>query len=470
MALLHSKSWLCSTTLVALLTTGCGGGGGVSAGADSENPGSPEDPADPGDGGSDDGTGGADDGAVQMAPLWASATPSETLTFTHSGGSDSDNGDDLNDAIQALTPGQRLEIGAGTYVIDSRFDVSLAGTEQAPIWIAAKEGEAVVITRSNVNQNTMNVGDAGAGSQYLSFENIHITGGSAGIKMYDCSHLRIDGCEVSYTDGPGIAANSADTDNLYITNNHVHHCEGSGEGMYLGANHSAYVMRDSVIAGNHVHDTNGSQGDGIEVKQGSYGNLIAFNHVHDCRYPCIISYGTDGNEPNVIEGNVCYNCNEYLMQVQGEAIVRNNLLINGDGGFLSTDHQGQTRDLTFVHNTIVTSGRAAYLSSWTNREGMVFANNVVYSQDTNSIRFSGGSAGVVVSGNVVRGSVTGASAGFVTGSGLSDFMDLSWDASTRDATPVVTALQDGADPLYAVQNDLRGNVRTRSPAAVGCLD
>ena len=36
---------------------------------------------------------------------------------------------------------------------------------------------------------------------------------------------------------------------------------------------------------------------------------------------------------------------------------------------------------------------------------------------------------------VVVGTVVGASAGYTRGRGLSDFVDLSWDTSTRDATP-----------------------------------
>ena len=45
--------------------------------------------------------------------------------------------------------------------------------------------------------------------------------------------------------------------------------------------------------------------------------------------------------------------------LQGEAIVRNNLIMNGAlVAFWSSDHQGTTSDLTVVHNTIVNNGRA----------------------------------------------------------------------------------------------------------------
>lgn len=442
----HSRVALYCLSLLTVLG-GCSSGGSTSDSTPTSPPGNPSN---------------------SYTPAWASATPAETVLFDYdSNKSDLQNGADLRVTLQGLTAGQRLEIGSGTYSISSRLSLHLAGTANAPIWIAAKAGAAVVITRPNASQNVMNLDSA----SYVSIEGLEFTGGSTGIKMYDCSHVRIDSCEVHHTDGVGIAANSADTDNLVLTLNHIHHTAGGGgEGMYLGANNSVYVMRDSIIALNHIHDCAGSQGDGIEVKQGSYGNLIAHNTVHDTNYPCIIAYGTDGNARNIIEGNVCYRSNEAIMQVQGEAIVRNNLLIEGDGGFLSTDHQGQSRDLTFVHNTVVTSGHGAYLSRWNARPNMVFANNVVYSNDSDAIRFSNGSSGVAVTGNVVVGNVSGASSGSIPGNGLSDFVDVAWDGSRRNAVPTVELIYLAADPGHKVTEDLFGTPRSRSVPAAGCLD
>ena len=79
--------------------------------------------------------------------------------------------------------------------------------------------------------------------------------------------------------------------------------------------------------------------DGIKLKQGSWGNLIAENRVHDCDYLCITVCGTGGKRQNVIERDICYRRRDSVMQVQGEAIVRNNLLIDGkNAAFNSTDH------------------------------------------------------------------------------------------------------------------------------------
>ena len=92
------------------------------------------------------------------------------------------------------------------------------------------------------------------------------------------------------------------------------------------------------------------------------------------------------------------------MQIQGEALVRQNLIVDGAYyGFHSHDHQGATRRLVVERNTIVTKDDATDLFSWAAREGMAFRSNVVYSESGASLRFPLGSDGVSVSGNVVAG-------------------------------------------------------------------
>lgn len=407
---------------------------------------------------------------VQFGPPWFAVVPTSTVKLAYDPKlSQTSNGSALKKKIQSLQPGQRLVIGPGTWSIDSLFSIDLSGSVDKPIWIVAQRGAAVRITRPDASQNTINIGSKAA-ARYLVLRGLEVTGGDTGIKMYDCQNVWIDLCNVHDVGGAGISANSRDTSHLYITRNQIHATAGTGEGMYLGANNSAAVMSHSVIARNHVYDTSGSQGDGIEVKQGSYDNQIVENLVHDTPYPCILVYGTDGNAPNVVERNICYNSGDNVMQVQGEAIVRNNLLINGNRAFSSHDHQGQSRDLVFVHNTVINTGRAAHMQSWDGRPGMVFANNVVYSQTNDAIRFANGSADVILTGNVVLGSVVGASGGFTQGTGLGDFVDLTWNGSSRDAHPRVAGKLIGSgNPFWAVFDDLSAAPRAR-PVDSGCYD
>ena len=399
-------------------------------------------------------------------PSWKNIAPTTTISFTYNGGQTPlQNGAALAAAILALQPGQRLEIGNGTYSINLWFDIVLQGTSAAPIWIVAAAGATPVLTRPDAAQNVVNIGSGGL-TRYLCLRGLTITGGSDLLKLYQVSNVWIDGCTLHDGGGVGIAANSADTDHLHITRNTIHRpnsgTAATGECMYLGANHSLHRMTRSVVALNHCFDTSGaSQGDGIEVKQGSHTNWIAENHVHDTNYPCLLVYGTDGLGINLVERNDLHDSGDNTLQVHGEAVVRNNLIMDGATGFASTDHQGSTVNLTFVHNTIVNVGRGANLSSWNGRAGMVFANNAVYSQTSESIRFPSGSSGVTLAGNVVLGGVVGASGGYTAGTGLTDFTDVTWDATHRNAQPSAASPLIGAGAAaHAVEEDYTGAART----------
>ena len=367
-----------------------------------------------------------------------------------------------------------LEIGPGRYSIARKAEVDLQGTANAPIWIVGADSDRLpIITRSDSRQNVMNVGERSR-TEYVCFRHLELTGGSTLIRFYDCHHFWLDQCHLHHAGHEGVTTNTRDTSHLFITRNHFHHFtnpNATGEAMYLGANHSKVVMSYSVIAENHVHDCGGKQGDGIEVKQGSHHNWVYRNHVHDTNYPCILAYGTDGKGINVIEQNICYRSNDNVLQVQGEAIVRNNLLMAAQGsGFASTDHQGKTAHLTFVHNTVLSRRRGANLSSWNDRNGMIFSNNVVYTDRGDALRFPRGAKGVIVSGNVLRGRVSGVAEGFVAGNGLTDFADVSWDGNKRDATPSRDCPFIGqADTRYAVEVDIRGDKRSDRPTA-GAFD
>lgn len=406
-----------------------------------------------------------------IAPSWAQTTPRRELELDYDYEITTvQNGARLASTVNSLRAGDRLWIGEGIWTFAPAFEVSLQGTSDAPIWIEARAGHQVIITRADARQNVINVGSPSKGpSRFLCLRGLELKGGSAGLRLHQCRDVWIDGCEIHHTGEAGLTANTHNTDKLYITNNHVHHTAGYGEGMYLGANNGAVVMSRSVIAANHVHHCSGHQGDGIEIKQGSWGNWIVGNTVHHTQYPSLLVYGTGGRAVNVIESNILYGSEAVVLQVQGEALVRNNLVMGGAIGFHSHDHQGQTVNLQLVHNSIVVEGLGADLSSWNDRDGMVFANNAVYSKEGRAVVAEHGVQGVAVAGNVVFGSVQGAPAtGFSSGRGLGDFRGLSWDGSLRDPRPgKASALREKGDRRFAVWADLFGMERAEEVGA-GC--
>ena len=398
----------------------------------------------------------------RLEPAWADAKPRRTLQLRHDATkSDEANGEALAAKLGELEPGDRLEIGPGRYSFARKIDLSLRGTLEAPIRIvAADEARPPVITRPDARQNVLNVGEQSR-AEYIGFRGLELTGGSTLLRFHDGADIWLDRCHLHRAGHEGITTNTRDTTRFFITRNHFHHFtnpDATGEAMYLGANDGQAAMSYSVIADNHVHHCGGTQGDGIELKQGSHHNWIVGNHIHDTKYPCITAYGTGGKGINVIERNVCYRSGDNVLQVQGEAIVRNNLLIDAAGAaFASTDHQGKTRRLTFIHNTILSRRRGANLSSWNDREEMVFANNLVYTDGGDALRFPGGAKGVTVAGNVVVGRVSGVQGGFTVGRGLEDFEDVTWDGEKRQAAPREGSPAAAAgDDRFRVPVDLTG--------------
>ncbi len=392
-------------------------------------------------------------------PAWAEIAPLRVIAHPAT------DGEALVKAVAALEPGDRLELAGGTYSVDRMWDIAVSGTAEAPIWIVAADGAQAIITRPDDKQNVINIGQ-GSPVSYLCLRGLEFTGGSHGMRLGHCHQVWIDRCHIHHTGEVCLSANSADTSRLHLTRNHIHDGGGHAEGMYLGANDGACLMSESIIALNHIHDCRGDQGDGIELKQGSWGNLIAENHIHDTNYPCITVYGTAGKPVNIIERNLCYRSADSVMQVQGEAIVRNNVLIGGkNAGFASTDHQGKSRNLQVVHNTIVNVGHAFRGGSWNAREGMILANNILYSRDANALHFANGKEGVTITGNIVLGG--GPKDGCTRGRGLEDFTGLSWDGEKRDATPGPDAPFEKAASEYLLDTDFTG--KTRVTAVSGAI-
>ncbi len=406
--------------------------------------------------------------ASNYEPFWTSVQPKNIIkVICQPNATDLQNGDALVKAVQQLIPGDQLVISGGTYSVNRLWDLSVSGTAEAPIWIVADQDAKVIITRPDARQNVLNVGH-GQPVAYVCLRGLEFTGGSHGIRLGQCQNVWVDQCHIHHTQEVCLSANSADTNQLYLTRNTIHDGNGTAEGMYLGGNNGDVIMSESVIALNHVFNCRGSQGDGIEVKQGSWGNLIAENRIHDCNYPCITVYGTGGKPANVIERNVCYRSLDSVMQVQGEAIVRNNLLIDGkNGAFASTDHQGKTLNLHVIHNTMINSAHAFRGGSWNARSNMVLANNVIYSRAQNALHFANGYEGVTIAGNVVFGD--GPKAGSTLGHGLQDFQKLTWDAEQRDATPTLQSTFQHGVAEFGLPVDLNGNPRETTAIISGAV-
>ena len=373
--------------------------------------------------------------------------------------------DDLKATVATLQPGDELVLDGGTYNLTSRFGISVSGTESSPIVIRSKDGEVATITRPDAGQNTINI----EGARHVVLRGLEITGGSHGVRIMDSSFITIEQCEIHATADVAISANFKGNSyqGLIFRRNHIHDTSGTGEGMYLGCNDAECVMFDSIIEGNYIHDTKVgvNQGDGIEIKHGSYNNVVRDNVIHDTNYPCIIVYGTEGKPRNIVERNVMWGCGDHAIQAAADAVIRNNIILGANAnGIHNQIHQGATPgNLEIVHNTIVVQNDGIRTNDIA-REVLI-ANNAVYSQGGNAIRLGGMTGLATVAGNVGTGSSQGFMGGFdASGSIAADFVDLDYSQTKFDAFPAPGGkLVSAGSGAHVVDVDFNGTPRGGEP-------
>jgi MYXO-CTERM domain-containing protein len=372
--------------------------------------------------------------------------------------------DDVEAAIAAAQPGDELILAGGTYELTERFGITAQGTADAPIVIRAADGERPVFHRAAQDQNVIDVDDA----RHLVLRGLVISGGSHGLRLVSASFVTVEACEIHDTGDVALSANSGGRyEALQILGNHIHDTHGTGEGMYLGCNDDGCQVFDSLIAGNYVHDTDDAsveQGDGIELKEGSYNNVIRDNVIHDTHYPCILTYSTAGNgAPNVIEGNVMWGCGDHGIQSAADAVIRNNVILGAaaDGIALQPHQSGAPAELVVVHNTVLAPANDAI--SVSGLVGMlVIANNALYAEQGNALRVAGDLSQLVVAGNVGQGVLDGPASGFAAGGTLDvDFIAARFSGAVpNEVFPAVGSALIAAGAVdYVPERDFNGTLR-----------
>ena len=239
-------------------------------------------------------------------------------------------GSNLQSLLNGMSAGDELVLSAGTYNTSNLNISGKNGTSTSWFTVRAATGATVILNNTGGN-NMFNV----AGSKFWRFQKLEIKGGASGedgIKWTGtCTDMLVEDCYIHNIGGVAINCSSITRmDRLTVRHCHIHNTGGTGEGMYLGKNGGGGPVLSSIIENNWVHDTGGSQGDGIEFNEGCLGNVVRDNVVYNTAYPCIFIENTAAGSANIVERNACWNCTtDSVCQVNGNAIVRNNLFFNG---------------------------------------------------------------------------------------------------------------------------------------------
>jgi Right handed beta helix region len=379
-------------------------------------------------------------------------------------------------AAESLNPGDVLIVHQGTYQETNRMSIQVQGTASAPISIRGADGEArPVITRpsSASLQNTINIEGS---ARYLTIRGLEVIGnGGDGINMSGApSFITIEDNVIHDVD-VGINFRSS-MNNITVRRNHIYNTGrngGTGEGMYVGCHDGTCGVRDSLIEQNWIHDvlSGTTQGDGIEVKVGSHGNIIRDNVIYNRPFPGILVYGTGANPVNVVEGNVVWNSLEGIAALS-DAVVRNNIVFNSGCGLCIYTHVvvTQRKNVTAVNNTLYNNDSGVYYR-W-NGSNLIMANNAVYSPGKTAIDSNGviNSAGGTVASNYVEGLMSGDAIGggrfFDGGGSASTFVNpASNDFWPKTGSPLIGS----ANLSYAPALDFNGAARA-SPYDVGAYE
>lgn len=369
-------------------------------------------------------------------------------------------GDNLWARLATLAPGDEVIVHAGTYTQTSRFEATWAGTAAMPIIVRAAEGEARPVMMRDSGQNVLNIHGS-----YFTLRGFEIIGGSHGIRASNVDYSVFENLLVHDTADVGISCNIVDAtcSHLTIRDCEIHHTNGTGEGMYLGCNGAGCELSNSIIEHNYVHDLGGSQGDGIEIKQGSHSNIVRDNVVVRANYPGITLYSYDegpGRVPNIVERNLIWTTQDNGIQVTGHTIVRNNIVVDaGASGIASQPNMATPTDVQFIHNTVVGAGDACIrTNNWDTGTGFVIANNALYCEGARAIRITTSTTAIIV-GNVGLGSVEGAASGFRMGTSLAADLG-TMTMMARVYPPTGSTLIDAADATQTVSNDFDLRART----------
>lgn len=377
--------------------------------------------------------------------------------------------DDLFGRLAALAAGDEVVVHAGTYTTPGFYQVTWAGNAAHPILVRAADGDRPVI-RGTPAQNIINLDGS-----YFTMRGFELVGGSHGIRLGNADHGTLEGLVIHGLGDVGISCNrpAMACDSMTIRGNEIYDtgAAGTGEGMYLGCNDAECAFTDSLVELNYVHDLGGSQGDGIEVKTGASGVTVRDNVIVRSGFPGITMYGFAGaGARNVVERNLVWGTMDNGIQVVGQIIVRNNIVLGAAAnGIQSKASQNFfPHDVDIVHNTIFGAGAACLKSNdWAGQTGQLVANNALYCPGGTALDLNGGAPAAVLAGNVALGS-TNPSTGVAAG--VSAAADLGDPAHARVYPPNGSALVNAGDPAHSAADDWNGLPRSDGHPDVGAYE
>ncbi len=255
-------------------------------------------------------------------------------------------------------------------------------------WIVIQPYSSNVVINGINYDNVIDIYDC----HYLELRGIEVTNAYAGsgidgIKFRTTSdHILMEDLHIHHVTGVGISANPAGESFTYLTirHCHIHDITDVGEGLYIGNHDGLSPVHHCLIELNWIHDCNPHKG--IQLKRGTYLNIIQDNVVYNCVEAGIVLYKTDqssASDNNIVRRNVIWNTSEGIFAV-GQTNIENNVIFNCDYGINVRNYGGWGMNDLYIRNntTYRCNATCLRLDDWNVATGeMVCINNACY-QDT----------------------------------------------------------------------------------------
>lgn len=368
-------------------------------------------------------------------------------------------GDDLYSLTESLGAGDVIVFEDGVYELQGTLNWSgFAGTVDQPVELRAAP-DAVPILRQ-MQQDSWNILSISE-SQNVIVRGLVLEGGPGweslnfnGLSLDTVSDVTITDMEIRQVQHTGLRL-SGDCNNVQIRGNQIHTL-AEGEAIEVGCWDASCFVQNSVIANNWIHDLVGEGSDGINLLNGSQGNQILDNVIHDVGDDGVYLASTESGAPNVFEGNAVWNVFDVGLYIEGSSTIRNNVIAKVGGRGIQTNNgdRDDLDDVIISHNTIADTGSdAMYLEDVFFRSGIVVTNNVLANPTGLGLRYTDEWQDYDVTANVLRNNVvTGLvqnipeamlATAILPGGGLTDFSN----PDALDYYPVGTAvLVNAGDP------------------------
>jgi len=389
-------------------------------------------------------------------------------------------GSNLWTALTNTVPGTTLVVHGGKYSTQQTGgswyrSVNIVGTLDKPILVVGGTNGTVVISSDPAgSQNNINI----AGQNFL-WEGCEIVYGSLGLRlMPNVSNAIFSNLYVHDTQGSAITANidgaaynNITFEKIEVTRTCASGIPATGECFYLGCNNGACSFTNSIVNNNWCHDTaapciQSGFGAGIQVKTGSYNNIVSNNVVYNVSGVGIFPYtGVNGNPENIVNGNVVWLTGDIGIQVTANAIIVNNIVLATTGdGIAIQSNQGNPTNVQVGYNTVYSKSCFYAAGSWSTGVNFTIDNNAFYCPTGRAIGIGNTNPNAKFSGNYILGSTA---AGGTLGNGLSDFVNVATDNFFPSKT---CAFINKGSNLYHTPYDFNGTPRNQDNPTPGAYE